>query len=771
MKKTVNYTVPIIVFILISYIYFSPLMEGKRLEQHDVLTFKGQAKEIFDYKKQTGEETLWTNSMFGGMPAYLIHVNYKGNLISHLNKILLVGARPASQLFLLLLGGYILFLALRINPWLSLVGAIAIAFSSYNFIIIMAGHNTKVIAIAYAAPVIAGAIMTFRGKRLLGAALTGIFLTLQIYINHPQITYYTLIILLFYGISELIFAYREGRLKTLFTNAGLLVAVMILAVLSNYNKLATVLEYNHYSMRTTSELTMDEGDKTEGLNLSYATAWSYGVDETFTLLIPGFKGGSSTYNLGKNSETYEALAQLDRNFANNFVQNANLYWGTQTFTSGPVYLGAVVMFLFVLGMFILKGRYKWWILAVAVLGIMLSWGRNFMPLTEFFMHNIPGYNKFRTVSMTLVIPQLVIPILAMLTLKKVLSNKIEKPTVVYGLKWATIITGGLALIFVLIPSLAGNFSSPNDMRNINAMAGGNEQVRQALTNTLIPALEADRKSILQTDALRSLIFILLSGGLIYLLRIKEQKMSMNLVIALFGILIIADLWPVNKRFLNDDNFVKKTDVEVPYTPNTADKMILESPGLNERVLNLTASPFQDARTSYFHQSIGGYHGAKTRLIQDLIDTRLMDEISLLTRALQGQDPMMRDSVMSQLNVLNMLNTKFIIINPNAAPLVNPYAMGNAWFVNKVNAVGTANAALTSVSRIDLSTEAVTDSVFLDALNNTTFEKTPEDRIQLVDYQPNKLTYKSSSTNDGFAVFSEVYYPKGWNVTIDGEATE
>jgi len=482
-SKIVPHLVAIITFLVISYAYFSPVLEGKRINQHDQKTFLGGAKEIIDYREATGEEALWTNRMFGGMPAYLISTKYNGNLIQHINKLLQVGPRPASQLFLLLLGGYILFISLRINPWLSMVGAIALAFSSYNFIIILAGHNTKVIAIAYVAPVLAGIFMTLRGKRLLGAALTGVFLSLQILAGHPQITYYTIFIVLFFGLSELYFSVREKKLKNMVVSVGLLVVVVAFSVLSNFSRLATTLEYDDYSMRTKSELSQNKEDQTDGLTLSYATNWSYGIDETMTLLIPGFKGGSSTYKLTENSNTYEALAQLDKNFAKQFIRNTNMYWGNQVITSGPVYLGAIIVFLFVLGLFIVEGRYKWWILGVTVLAIMLSWGKNFMGLTEFFMHNIPGYNKFRTVSMTLVIPQIVVPILALITLNKVMFKELEKEKLLKSLKWSAGITGGLALLFLILPSLAGNFSSPNDVRTIQAISGNNQQVQQMLMSS------------------------------------------------------------------------------------------------------------------------------------------------------------------------------------------------------------------------------------------------------------------------------------------------
>lgn len=771
LSGSVPYLFAILFFLFLSYAYFPSLLEGKRLNQHDVKTFMGGAKEIIDHREKTGEEALWTNSMFGGMPAYLLSVQYKTNLVKQFHLLIEAIPRPASQLFLLLIGAYILFLVLKINPWLSMIGAIAFAFSSYNFIIILAGHNTKVIAIAYVAPLLAGIFMTFQKQRFLGLALTGVFLSLQIVAGHPQITYYALFIILFFGISEFYFSIREKQLKDLLISSTLLIVIAVFAALSNYSRLATTMEYDEYSMRTKSELNMDNEDKTGGLTLSYATNWSYGIDETFTLLIPGFKGGSSDYQLSKNSDTYEALSRLDKNFANNFIQHVNMYWGTQVSTSGPVYLGAIIVFLFVLGMFILNHRFKWWILAVSVMAIMLAWGKNFMSLTEFFMHNVPGYNKFRTVSMILVIPQIVVPILSLIALNTVLFKDVEKKKLLHGLKWSVGITGGLAFLFLLIPSLAGNFSSPNDLRTINAISGNNAEVRQMLTNTLLPALESDREAMLRTDAFRSLLFILLSAGLIYLYRIREQKMNVKLVIALFGLLFLVDMWPVNKRFLNDSAFESKSRVDQPYTATPADQVILQSPGLNERVLNLTTSPFQEAHTSYFHQSLGGYHGAKMRRYQDLIDTRLMDEISILVGALQSQNIDVIDSTLTELNILNMLNTKFIILNPEGAPLNNRSAVGNSWFVNNIVIADNANEELEKIINIDIGSTAVTDKKFSDYFKNKTFTESVTDHIALTDYLPNELTYLAYVENERLAVFSEIYYPKGWEAYVDGEPAE
>jgi len=770
-SKALPYLTAIIFFLVISYAYFSPLLEGKRLSQHDYSTYLGGAKELKDYRDATGEEALWTNRMFVGMPSYLISTRYKGNLLQYVNKIVQVGPRPGSYLFLLLLGSFVLLLALKVNPWLSIAGALALAFSSYNFIIILAGHNTKVVAIAYVAPVIAGVIMTMRGKKFLGAAITGIFLSLEILAGHPQITYYTLIILVIFGISEVYFAIRQQQIKDLLISGGLLMVFAVFGVLSNYSRLATTMEYDDYSMRSQTELTQDNETQTGGLSYEYATGWSYGVDETFTLLIPGFKGGSSTYELSKNSHTYDALAKLDRNFAANFIKSVGLYWGSQTSTSGPVYLGAIIIFLFVMGLFIVDPRYKWWLLAATILGILLSWGSNFEGLTKFFMNHVPGYNKFRTVSMTLVIPQITVPILALLALNKVIFGNLEKKEILRALKWSTISVGGLTLLFVLIPSLAGNFSSDMDMYYVNAYSNGNPELRKVLMNSLVPALEADRETMVRADSFRSLVFVALAAGFIYLIKIRSVKMNPNMVIGVFAVLFLADMWPVDKRFLNDDNFDTQKKVDQPYTASIADNAIIQSEGLNERVLNLTTSPFQDGQTSYFHQSLGGYHGAKMRRYQDLINTRMMDEIQMLAGSLQQMNMSILDSTLNELNILNMLNTKYIILDPNRAPLVNYSALGNAWFVNKLVFVPNADQELALTSSLNLREVAVSDRKFSGMVKDSVFAGNPQDRITLDDYLPNKLTYSSSSSNERLAVFSEIFYEKGWKATIDGQEAD
>ncbi|MEN8228000.1 MAG: YfhO family protein [Bacteroidota bacterium] len=744
----------IILFLLISFAYFPEVLDGKQLGGHDNATFKGMSRELIDYRDATGEEALWTNSMFGGMPGYLIYTVYKGNVLKYLDWTLQAAPRPVSYIFLYLIGFYILLLSLRVNPWLAIAGAIAFAFSSYNFVILAAGHNSKAIAIGYMAPVIAGVILSFRGKRLLGAAVTGIALALQIRSGHPQITYYTLMIIFIFGLIQLYFAIKEKYFKELLITVSILLVAVGISVTSNAARLWTTMEYGKYTMRSPSELTMEEDDKTSGLTKSYATQWSYGLGETFSLLIPGFKGGSSDGSLSENSETYRLFAQSNPAQASEVIKHLPLYWGTQGSTMGNVYVGACVVFLFVLGMFIVDKKIKWWLLAASILAIMLSWGKNFMFLTEFFMDHVPGYNKFRTVSMTLVIPALTMPMLAILAINQVLFGKINRRKLNYALKWSAGIAGGLSLLFVLLPDVAGDFVSARD-----------SSYQQALADTL----QADRRSLLRTDALRSLIFIGLTTGLILLY--KMEKIKVNLVIVGMAVLFLADMWPVNKRYLNKGHFSNKRQASQPFTPSAADQFIMNEPGYNNRVLNLTVATFQDASTSYFHPSLGGYHGAKMRRYQDLIETGMTADLNTLFGALKSQNYQTVDSALAGSNVLNMINTRYILISPETQPITNRHALGNAWFVNSVRMVENADAEMASLATIDISKEATLDARFEGLLEKKTFQNEPSASILLTDYQPNRMVYQSETTTEQLALFSEIYYEKGWQATIDGEVVD
>lgn len=745
--------VAVAVFFLIGLAYFPQVLEGERIAGHDNANFQGMSQEIQEYNENADDIALWTGSMFGGMPTYMISLPLKGNVLKYLDRALKLGPRPISFVFLYLIGFYILLLVLRVNPWLAIAGAIAFAFSSYNFVIIAAGHNSKAIAIGYMAPILAGILLTFRGRWLLGSALTAIALSLQIMANHLQITYYTLMMVVFLGVSQLIYAIREKQVKNLMAATGILVLAALLGAASNTDRLWTTVEYSKYTMRNPSELGIREDDKTSGLTKSYATSWSYGIDETLSLLIPGVKGGSSDGSLSENSATYELFARSNPAQAKEVIKHLPLYWGEQSSTMGNVYLGAVIVFLFILGMFLGDPRIKWWLFTVSLLGIMLAWGKNFMVLSDFFLDHVPGYNKFRTVSMTLVIPALAMPLMAVLVLNQIFTGAIQKKDLLRGLKWSAGIAGGLSLLLFLFPDLVGNFVSARD---------------SSFQPELAEALQADRRSLLRTDALRSLIFILLATGV--LLLYERKTLKMYLAIGLMALLFLVDLWPVNKRYLNRDHFSPRREARAPFKATPADQFIMQQGGHNQRVLNLTVAMFQDASTSFFHPSVGGYHGAKLRRYQDIMETGLQDDIGTLYQALQSQQLPVVDSALSTTRFMNLLNTRYIIINPNTSPIINSHAPGNAWFVQNVQVVENPDADIEAIASLDIGTTCTLDKRYAQDLENTTFEADTAADIALTVYSPNRMVYTSRSRSDQFAVFSEVHYPKGWTASIDGKET-
>ncbi len=741
-KKALPYLAAIAIFVVIALTYFSPLLEGKMLKQSDITQFKGMSKEISDFRDKTGEEALWTNSMFGGMPAYQISVQYKGNVLRYLDQLMqLYLPQPAGMVFLYMIGFFILLLVLKVDKWIAVAGAIAFAFSSYLFIIFEAGHNSKAHAIGYMAPVLAGIILTYRGRYLAGGIMAAIALSLELLTNHFQITYYLMLIAAVFVITELVSSIREKQLPGFAKATGVLLIAAIFAIATNITNIWATYEYSKDTIRGKTELTSEKSNRTSGLDKDYATGWSYGKWETFTMLIPNFNGGSSQGALSETSNSYKALKaqNIDDNQAKKAIKSLPLYWGSQPGVAGPVYIGAIIMFLFIFALFVVDNKYKWWLLSATILSILLAWGKNFMPFTNFFLNYVPGYNKFRAVSMTLVMAELCIPLLAILGLQKAFSGEIDKKKLLKYLYYSIGIAGGISLFFAIAGSAIFDFISPAD-----------EQYKAYFPDWLMAAIREDRAALLSSDAFRSLAFILLAGAAIWAM--INQKIKKPVFFSALILLILIDMWSVNRRYLNSDSFVRKSVAAVPFQPSTADLVIMKDKDPDFRVFNQTVgNPFADASTSYFHKSLGGYHGAKLRRYQELIDYQLSK---------------------GNMNVFNMLNTKYFIVpeEKTGQPQVqiNMQALGNAWFVNNAHMVNNADEEINALTDLVPTETAVYDKRFENQVSGHLISKDESATIVLTDYKPNHLTYKSQTSREQLAVFSEIYYDKGWNAYIDGK---
>jgi hypothetical protein len=747
----IKHLAAIALFIVLAFLYFYPVLEGKVLKANDSTVSTINSKEIRDFREKYDREPLWTNSIFSGMPAYLISTKYPGNLVKYADLFLRIFKMPVSVLFLSMAGFYILLLIFGVNPWLAITGALAYSLSSFFFQILGAGHNTQAIALAYMAPLIGAIYYTYRYDAVKGALFTSLALALEIQANHPQITYYALICLLIFAIVELVYAYKNKTIIKFLKTSALLIIPFIIAIGINFAGLYTVYEYGKYSIRGKSDLTADNKSIANGLDKNYITFWSYGVDETFNLLIPNYKGGSSR-PFDRNSETFKALSKNNNQAAASQLQK---YWGTQPGTDGPHYVGAIVLFLFVLGMVLIKGPEKWWLFAATILSIMLAWGKNFMPLTNLFIDIFPGYNKFRAVTMTLIIAQFCIPLLGILTLRDIFDGTVTRNEIIKSLKIAGGITGGFILLVLIIPGIAGSFLS---------------QYEYDYPEWLKSAMIADRKDMLRSDGLRSLVFILGSAGVI--LAFVFNKLRKGPAILIITALIVLDLWTVDKRYLSADRFVRPSVMQKSFTPTTADAFILKDSSVN-RVLNLSVSTFNDTSpTSYFHKSIGGYHGAKLKRYQELIDSALIRNFDLIQAAGNNAQSLEDlQQVFKSTNVLNMLNAKYIIYNPDAPPLLNQNALGNAWFVEKPVMVDNANQEISVLNSVDPSKEAIIDKIFNEQVLKSSYPVLENEKIVLLSYQPNELHYKYSAIEEKLVVFSEIYYPAGWKSYIDGKESQ
>jgi len=751
LKRALPHIIALVIFTTIALVYFYPVLEGKILRTNDGTVAYNSASEIRAFREKYGEEPLWTNAMFGGMPAYLISVKYYGNLIIYIDQILKFMKLPVAPVFLTMTGFYILLLLFRVDYRLAIAGAIAYGFSSYFIIILGAGHNTKAFAIAYMAPVIGSVWYSYRGNIIKGALMLAFFLALQILANHPQILYYTFISILVLIITELIVSLRKKEFIAFLRKTLILLFPVLLAIGMNFSSLWTTYEYGKYSIRGKSDLVLPNNEKIKGLNKDYATQWSYGIDETLTLLIPNFKGGANR-PFDSDSETAKALRL---NNASQYLNNFHRYWGTQPWTDGPVYVGAVIVFLFLLGLQIVKGPVKWWLATATLLSVMLAWGKNFMPLTDLFFNYFPGYNKFRAVTMILVIAEFCLPLLAVLAIKEIFEKSVPQKEIIKAMKVALGITGGLALLFLLIPGLAGSFLSPGERES-------------QMPGWITGALKKDRIALLRGDAFRSLLFIILTS--IVLFAFIRNKLKKEYAVIILGTLFLFDLFPVNKRYVSADRFVTRSTYQKLSVPSVADQYIMKDTTIY-RVLNLTVSPFNDASTSLFHHSVGGYHGAKLKRYNELIDSVLYPEILNFTSFLQQSNPYPHlDSIMRKFPGINMLNTRYFIVNPGMPPLSNPYVTGNVWFTDTLIFVDNANEELASVNTINPAKEAVIDIMFRKLIPDKSYSGFPDDTIKLVSYKPNELIYNSHSAEDRIAVFSEIYYPAGWKAFIDGQET-
>lgn len=771
LKKCLPDAIVVALFAVISFAYFLvPVSQGKILFRHDSQASVGLGQELTEYEQRTGEVTRWTNSLFSGMPTYQISPAYSSTdgLSTAMSAYHLWLPDYVWFLFAYLLGFYILLRAFNFRQSLAALGSILWAFSSYFLIIIAAGHLWKVMALAYLPPMIAGVVLAYRGKYLWGFIVTAVFTAFEVKANHVQMTYYYLFIVLFMVVAYLVQAIREKRLQHFLKASGVLVAAALIGIAINISNLYHTWEYQKESMRGKSELTKanSANQTSSGLDRDYITQWSYGIDETLTLLVPDAKGGASV-PLSQNATAMAKANPEVQNMLPQLYEAVPQYFGTQPGTSGPVYVGAFVLFLFVLGLFIVKTPLKWALLAATILSILLSWGHNFMGFTNFFLDYVPMYAKFRTVASILVIAEFTIPLLAALALKRI----VDEPTVLTkNMKFvyaSLALTAGVALVMALMPSMMGPFVSDQERQMLSGIQGMTPDVQ----NMMLSSIATMRAAMVSADAWRSIIVIII--GVAMLLLFKAQKIKPLYLIVGIATLCLIDLWQVDKRYLNDEMFVPKSERDTPQQATATDMEILKDKALSYRVLNFASGAFNENNTSYFHKSIGGYHPAKLRRYQEMIDKYIAPEMQAAMQAIGS-----KGGVMSEVDgrklfpVLNMLNAKYFIVplQGNATTSIqNPYAQGNGWFVDKLTYVADANAEYAEVGKIDVSHEAVADKKFEAVLGQTAANDSTAS-VVLTKYEPNNMTYTVNSAKGGVVVFSEVYYP-GWSATIDGQPAE
>ncbi|REH50521.1 membrane protein YfhO [Tenacibaculum gallaicum] len=739
LKKFLPFAIAIIVFAIASVLYFNPVLSGKQIKQSDITQFIGMSKDVKEYRAEKGEEPYWLDNAFSGMPAYQVSAYYPNDFVRYIDKVIRFLPRPADYLFLYFLSFFVLLIALKVDWKLAVLGSLSFGFSTYLIIIFGAGHNAKAHAIGYMPMVIAGVIYIFRKRYLLGFILTALAMALEVYSNHPQMTYYLGFCLLILAIVEFIEAFKTRTLPVFLKQSLVLVAAMLIGIGANSTRLLAMKEYADYSTRGKSELTITpEGtpkEKSTGLDKNYITEYSYGIAETFNLMIPRFMGGGTVEELGENSNFYQILEQnAGRSVAKDYSSQVLTYWGKQPIVEAPAYIGAIVFFLFFLGVFLVKGRLKYWLVAATIFSIVLSWGKNFSIITDFFIDYIPLYNKFRAVSSIQVVAELCVPLLGVLALKEFFSSENSSEEKENAVKKAFYIVGGISLLFLLFGSSLFAFEGLRDAQYMG--------IEKQLPG-IIDALISDRKSMLFNDSLRSLFLVLAVAGMLWFY--LKGKLKQVPVLIVLGGLIIFDLVSIDTNYVNKEDFTSARRVQKPFTATKADTEILKDKGYY-RVANFSVSPMQDGRTSYFHNSIGGYHAAKMKRYQELFDYQIAK---------------------NNMEVLNMLNTKYFIISDEQFQ-ENPEANGNAWFVTSLKEVDSANEEIIALDSLRTKTEAVINSkefkVGVDA-----FEKDSTATISIKKKDLTELVYESNTSSNQFAVFSEIYYKDGWKAYIDGES--
>lgn len=775
MKKFLPDLIAILAFIILSFAYFFPAdIEGRILFQHDTVAGVGAGQESKEYLERTGERTRWTNSIFGGMPTYQMSPSYDStNSLKWAEKIYQLYLPGYVVLtFIMMLGFYILLRAFGIPVWLAGLGGIIWAFSSYFFILISAGHIWKFVTLAYIPPTIAGVVLAYRRKYLLGGIVTAFFIALQIQSNHIQMSYYFMFVILFLVIAYFADAYRKKELPHFFKASAILAVAALVGVCANLSNLYHTYEYSKETMRGKSELKQEgpaANQTSSGLDRDYITNWSYGIGETLTLLVPNVKGGSSSAHLSQN----EAAMEKANPMYSGIYSQLPSYFGEQPWTAGPVYVGAFVVFLFILGCFIVKGPLKWALLGATVFSILLSWGKNFMGLTDFFIDYVPMYNKFRAVSSILVIAEFTIPLLAIFALKEIL----QKPELLKlkenrtGVIVSLVLTAGVSLILAVAPGIFfSNFVSAQEMAALK------QGIPAEHLTALLVNLQEVREAVIASDAWRSFFIIVVGCFLLFLY--QQKKLRASFTVGGIILLCLIDMWTVNKRYLHDDQFIPKSKQAEAFVKTQADEMILQDSTLYYRVLNFIGFPnntFNENNTAYWHKSVGGYHAAKLRRYQELIDHHIAPEMQDTYQEVTAAGGQMDSVDASKFRVLNMLNTKYFIFpagqQGQPVPVVNPYAYGNAWFVDKVRYVDNANEEIEALNDILPTETAVVDAKFKDKLKGATEGyKDSLSTIRLISYEPNRLVYNTSSAKDGVAVFSDIYYP-GWRATIDGQPAD